>query len=118
MYDVNIFNGTSIHNTQVVDCKNWLSFSVVASRFFNNKSTQGGAISAKSEADHLTLSKFIVESSHFASNMAENAGSIYVSNHIMEIRNWYFDSNKATIGDGGSLYLSCTSANYCEFDVY
>ena len=60
-----------------------------------------------------------MESSRFINNTAENAGSIHVSNHNMKIQNWYFESNKATLGDGGSLYISCPSpSDNCEFYVY
>ena len=63
LYDVNIFNGTSAHSTWAVDCNNWLGFSVISSRFFNNKSSQGSAISAKTEAGNPIFSKFVIESS-------------------------------------------------------
>ena len=64
------------------------------------------------------LSKLLVESWHFIDNKAENAGAIYASNHVMEIRNWTFESNRADGGHGGSLYLGCPSYDYCEYDVY
>ena len=68
---------------------------------------QGGAISAITGSLNPSLSKFVVKSTRFINNTAENAGAIYVSNHIMEIRNSYFELNRATKRDGGSLYLEC-----------
>ena len=41
-----------------------------------------------------------------------------MSNHIIEIRDWIFESNSALNGDGGSLYLACPDFTYCEYDVY
>ena len=103
LYNVNIWNGTSLSGTSPVNCEDWRGFSVLESRFYNNTSTQRGAISAKTEAGNPIYSKFIVESSQFINNTAENAGAMYVSNHNMEIRNWTFESNRATHGYGGGL---------------
>ena len=60
----------------------------------------------------------MIQASRFLDNVAENAGAIYVSNHIMEIRDWNFDSNRATLGDGGGLYLEWANNYDCEYDVY
>ena len=81
--------------------------SLINSRFYDNMSNRGGAISA--QTDSYNPIRFIVETSKFINNKAENAGAIYVSNHIMQIRNWNFESNRAYQGDGGSLYLGCPS---------
>ena len=101
--DVNIWNGTSLHSTSPVDCTKWVGFSVIESRFYNNKSKERGAISVLTIPENAVYQKFLVESSQFINNTAENAGAIYVSNHIMEIINCTFESNRATSGNGGSL---------------
>ena len=103
LHDVNIWNGTSLHGTSPVECTKWLVFSVIESRFYNNHSTKRGAISVWTVPGSPVPHKFLVLSSKFINNTAENAGAIYASNHIMGIRNWNFESNRATSGDGGSL---------------
>ena len=55
------------------------------SQFYNNTSTRGGAISAVTSSDNPI--RFTVDASTFINNKAESAGAIYVSNHIMQIKN-------------------------------
>ena len=118
LHDVRIQNGISLQDTQSVDCTQCYGFLVKESRFFNNTSTEGGAISAKTVAGNPILSRFVVESSQFINNTAGAAGAIYVSNHNMEIRHCDFESNKATDAEGGSLKLVCPDHSYCEYDVH
>ena len=101
-----------------MDCYKCEGMLLLNSRFYNNTSIQGGAISAVTTIGNPILSKFIVESSQFINNTSENAGAIYVSNHNMEIRNCSFESNRATNGNGGSLYMSCPDFDYCQYHIY
>ena len=54
-----------------------------------------------------TKSTSSIVNCHFLDNYADLAGAIYISNHIIEIQNCEFESNQATLGHGGSLYLAC-----------
>ena len=85
LLDVMIKNGIALHNTSPLDCTKCLGMSLINSRFYDNMSNRGGAISAQTDSYNPII--FIVETSLFINNMAENAGAIYVSNHIMQIRN-------------------------------
>ena len=92
--------------------------SITSSRFFNNTSPTGGAVFAQALLQPANT-KFIVNSSTFINNTAEtDAGAIFVENHIFEIQNCYFESNRALSGNGGSLYFACTDVDYCKYDVY
>ena len=113
MNEVTIQNGTSIPMT--TQCIDWISMLVLNSRFYNNISIYGGAIAAI--ATNPRKSKFLIESSEFINNQAEIGGSIYISNQIVDIKNWHFESNSAN-EIGGSLYLTCPDYDYCEYDIY
>ena len=113
-----IKNGVGRHNKSPVDCIQWLKMFVSNSRFYNNTSIRGGAISAQTDIDPTINDIFIVEISTFINNTAESAGAIFVSNHIMEIRYWNFEANRASKGDGGSLYIVCPDFDHCEYNIY